>query len=168
MDPKIIEKATILLAGFSFYGNPFDTKDPWTEENEIGKVWQRFMVFMQENNVESNRSMAQYDAMYEVHIFHPDTMTTGEFEIFVGVEVYELDNVPVECLIKRIPASLYAVFTMQGEEINKDWSQQIYQEWLPQSGYTSKYTFSFQYYDHRFKGLNNLVESELDVYIPIK
>ena len=41
MDPKIIEKATILLAGFSFYGNPFDTKDPWTEENEIGKVWQR-------------------------------------------------------------------------------------------------------------------------------
>ena len=168
MKPNIIQKQAIILAGFSFYGNPFETKDPWTEENEIGKLWQRFMAFMQENTLECDRSLVQYDAMYEVHILHPDTMTKGEFEIFVGVEVLEIDNVPVECVIKLIPASQYAVFTMQGEEINKDWTQEIYQQWMPQSGYISSHTFSFQYYDHRFKGLDRLAESELDVYIPIK
>ena len=168
MDPIIVDKPAILLAGFSFYGSPFETKDPWTEENEIGKLWQRFEAFIKENTLEFNRSMDQYKAMYEVHILHPDTMTTGEFEIFVGVAVQEIANVPVECVIKQIPASLYAVFTMQGYEINKDWSQRIYQEWMPKSGYTSGYPYSFQYYDYRFKGLDNLAESELDVYIPIK
>jgi predicted transcriptional regulator YdeE len=168
MEPKIVEKTAIILAGFSFYGSPFETKDPWTEENEIGKLWQRFMSFMQDSTTEFSRGLSQYHAMYEVHIWHPDTMTTGELEIFVGVVVKEMDIVPVECLIKYLPPSLYAIFTLQGEEINSDWSQQIYQQWMPQAGYSSAYPYSFQYYDHRFKGLDNLAESELDVYIPIK
>jgi predicted transcriptional regulator YdeE len=44
----------------------------------------------------------------------------------------------------------------------------IYDQWMPQAGYSSAHPFEFQYYDHRFKGVANLAESEIDVYVPIK
>ena len=42
-------------------------------------------------------------------------------------------------------------------------------EWLPDSGYEEAGKFVFEYYDdERFKGMENLEESELDVWVPIK
>ena len=74
MNPNIVEKLAINMVGLSFYGNPFETKDPWTEENEIGQLWHRFMDYMHKNTTYFNAKGVQMDAMYEVHIVHPNTM----------------------------------------------------------------------------------------------
>lgn len=168
MHPKIIQKEAILLAGFSFFGNPFESKDPWSEENEIGKLWRRLMAFMQQNTLDLSHVIAQNDVFYEVHLSYPDTTVTGEFEVFVGVVISQLHDLPVELVVKVLPPVQYAVFTLTGEQISSDWPQMIYQQWMPEAGYSAAYPFNFQYYDHRFKGLDNLTDSVIDVYVPIK
>jgi predicted transcriptional regulator YdeE len=168
MNPTIVERETILLAGFSFFGNPFGSKDPWSEENEIGQLWQRLMTFMQIEADAFGQFAVEPDVFYEVHLFHPSTEETGDFEIFVGTAVSRLDDIPVELVVKVLPATPYAIFTLRGEAISGDWHLEIYQQWMPRAGYVSSYPFSFQCYDRRFKGLENLADSELDVYIPIR
>jgi predicted transcriptional regulator YdeE len=107
------------------------------------------------------------EATAEVHIYGPDALEVGEWEVFVGIEVEKLSHVPLELVAKVLPASSYAVFTVEGEEIAGDWSQQIYAELLPDSGYEPAGAFAFQYYDERFKGVDNLSESVLDVFVPV-
>ena len=41
-------------------------------------------------------------------------------------------------------------------------------QWLPASGYESAHDYLIELYDQRFKGLENLAESELDVYVPVR
>jgi hypothetical protein len=41
------------------------------------------------------------------------------------------------------------------------------QDWLTTSGYESPYSYNFQYYDARFKGMDRNAESVLDVYVPV-
>jgi predicted transcriptional regulator YdeE len=76
--------------------------------------------------------------------------------------------VPVELLVKVLPPTQYAVFTLHGEEITSDWPRRIYQEWLPGSGYEPTHQYNFQYYDERFKGIDKINESTIDVYVPVK
>ena len=167
MNPKIVEKKAIILAGFSFYGNPFETRDPWSEENEIGKLWARLMKFFQAVYEKIEHEIIEPDKFYEVHITHPETQEKGEFEIFVGFQVKDLEHLPVEFLEKSIPTSRYAVFTYKGDEIQKDWEFSILRNWMKESGYQLAFPFNFQLYDHRFKGMDHLSESEIDIYIPI-
>ena len=168
MNPKIIKKEAMMLAGFSFFGNPFEESDPWSQANEIGKLWQRFMAFMQQQASDLNGIVSQNEVFYEVHISHPETEVKSEYEVFIGLAVDQIIEVPVELLIKVLPATQYAVFTLEGEQINSDWHYMIYQQWMPQSGYSVSYKYSYQAYDDRFKGMDNLADSVLDVYIPIK
>lgn len=168
MQPRIIDKEMLILAGFSFYGNPFEIKDPWDEENEIGKLWQRFMAFMEQAAMEVKPNLAETGVFYEVCVSHPNTKVTGDLEVFVGAAIQRAEALPVEMTVKVLPACRYVVFTFQGAQINSDWHRMIYEEWMPQAGYSSAHPFEFQYYDHRFKGVANLAESEIDVYVPIK
>jgi len=168
MNPRIIKKEAMMLAGFSFFGNPFEESDPWSEGNEIGKLWQRFMAYWQQNGSDLNGIAAQNDVFYEVHISHPETALKSVYEVFIGVQVDQMKSVPLQLLVKVLPATQYAVFTLEGEEINSDWHFMIYQQWMPHSGYSAAYEYGFQSYDDRFKGMDNLVDSVLDVYIPIK
>jgi len=48
-----------------------------------------------------------------------------------------------------------------------DWEQEIL-AWLDQNGYRESYPFNFQYYDARYKGLDSVDDSEIDVYLPIE
>jgi AraC family transcriptional regulator len=105
---------------------------------------------------------------YEVWLSDEETAAKGDFEIFVGLEIEELKDIPVELLIKILPPTKYAVFTLEGQEITSDWPRQIYQEWLPGSGYQEAYKYNIQLYDQRFKGLDKIDESAIDVYVPIK
>ena len=162
----ILEKEQILLAGMSFFGDPFAMSSEWTEENEIGRLWARFMAYLSKHNncIPSRKAR---DVCYEVHIQHEETKVKGHYEIFIGVEIDEVDAAPVELQVKVLPATAYAVFTLRGQAIVSDWWREIYQEWLPQSGYQCVQPYSFQYYDRRFKGMDKLDESTLDVYIPV-
>ncbi len=165
MQPTILQKPEILLVGMSFYGDPFDTSGAWTEENQIGHTWQRFTAYLEQHG-EAIHHRTQ-DAFYEVHIYGDETSTQGRFEIFVGIPVERLEAVPVELQVKMLPATTYAVFTLQGEEILSDWTMHL-DRWLSEAGYKRSYPYSVQYYDERFKGMDQVHASTLDVYMPVQ
>lgn len=167
MEPTIIEKGQIVLVGLSFFGDPFQISGEWTEENEIGRLWNRFMTYM-ENNGERIKHIRDKTTGYEVHVHNEETAAKGNVEVFVGIEVEKLEDTPVEVLIKILPPTTYAVFTLQGTHITSDWPRMIYHEWMPKTGFQAMYNYLFQRYDERFKGLQNIDESVLDVYVPVK
>jgi len=166
MEPIIVEKGQIILLGFSFFGDPFAESGGWTEENEIGRLWNRFTTYLT-NHGDRIKHVKDTEVTYEVHVESEETLIKGHREVFVGVGVEKLEDLPVEMLIKILPPTEYAVFTLKGEQIVSDWSKMI-DEWMIGSGYQSAYNYGFQLYDHRFKGLDSLDESELDVYVPVK
>jgi predicted transcriptional regulator YdeE len=165
MEPKIVERDPMLLVGFSFFGDPFAESAGWTEENEIGRLWNRFMAFLAEKG-DGIRHVLDEQVAYEVHVESPETPAKGHQEVFVGLEVDRLADLPVELLVKVLPACTYAVFTLKGEQIASDWSMSI-GEWMQRSPYEPVGGFGYQRYDQRFRGVDNLAASELDVYVPI-
>jgi AraC family transcriptional regulator len=167
MEPTIVEKDRMVLVGFSFFGDPFALSSGWTEDNEIGRLWRRYGAYLA-NNADRMQRVRDREVCYEVHVEHEETASLGHFEVFVGIEVEDLDDVPAELLVKVLPPTLYAVFTFSGGQITSDWQQLIDRDWMPKSGYEQAYRYSFQLYDRRFKGMDRLEESEIDVYIPIR
>ncbi len=162
MEPKFIHKSKINLVGMSFYGDPFSKRGGWDGENEIGRLWARLMAYL-----ETERPNPQPAALYEVHIYTPETPTKGFFEVFVGFEIAHIESIPLNLLAKTLPATEYGLFSFAGQAIVADWHLQI-DEWIQTAGYQRTHPFSFQYYDHRFKGLDQLDGSILDVYLPVK
>lgn len=167
MKAEIVEKPAMLLVGFNFFGDPFRSYSGWSEENEIGRLWKRWMAYL-ENAQPDLRHVSAPDAMVELHVYHAETLQTGEFEVFAGIEVMQLEAIPPEVVVKCLPASRYAVFTLVGQEITADWPWIMDTEWLPALGVRRRPTFTYQRYDARFKGTDAIDESELDVYVPLE
>lgn len=165
VDPQLADKDQIILAGLSFFGDPFKFSGGWTEENEIGRLWKRFMAYL--NEAQPPLPHVKPGGFYEVHIDHPEMEQTGEYEVFVGVEVDRVEEVPVRLSIKLLPPTKYAVFTLVGQQIVADWSAEM-QAWLTRAGYQRAYAYGFQLYDERFKGMDRLDESVLDMYVPVR
>jgi len=161
MEPKIIEKGRITLVGMVFYGDPFKKERGWSQENEIGKLWKRFVP--KEKTIKNRIGKGAY----EVHIEPEEYEETKKFYVLVGVEAEKANDLPLEMFVKVLPPTKYAVFTLKGKEITSNWPDMIYKEWLPNSGYEEAYKFTIEYYDDRFKGTDD-PESELDIYIPVK
>jgi predicted transcriptional regulator YdeE len=166
MEPTIVEKEQMMLVGFSFFGDPFAESGGWTEGNEIGRLWDRFGTYMA-NNANRIKYVVDNEVGYEIHIYHDETASKGHYEVFVGIEVGQLEDVPVETLVKVLPPARYAVFNLRGQQITSDWHLLI-EEWMSKEGYQQAHNYGFQYYDSRFKGLERIDESEIDVYVPIK
>lgn len=165
MKYKIIEHEAILLAGMSFFGDPFASSDAWSEENHIGQLWKRLMKYLehQKHTLEWNSHRGPY---YEVHLFNPATETQGHFEIFVGYRISEITKLPYELTAKYLPPTRYVVFTLKGKAIIGDWEREIL-TWLEKNNYREAYPYNFQFYDERYKGLDPVDESVIDVYFPI-
>lgn len=166
MDIKIVDGSRLTLAGFSFYGDPFETNNVWTSENQIGLLWDRFTTFM-EGRGSGFPGMIHPAVGYEVHIHGPSTAETGQFEVFVGVEVDVVDSIPLALLVKVLPKSTYAVFTIRGPQIVSDWNLAI-DQWLSENHYIAAHPFNFQYYDERFLGMDKIDDSEIDIFVPIQ
>jgi len=164
---KIIKSEPILLVGMSFFGDPFSSASDWSVENEIGKLWSRFMRFLG-NNSDAINNKVEGGGLYEIHIDGDRTEKDGNYEVFVGMPVETLDKVPIECVVKQLPETDYAIFTVKGEEIFSDWGMDIYRGWMPESGYETSFKYNVQLYDERFKGMDRIEESELDIYVPVK
>lgn len=168
MEPRFITREQLKLVGFSFYGDPFRLSPGWTEENEIGRLWNRFMAYEEQHREQMATCVVHPGIAYEVHIYNDDTAVTGVYEVFVGVELSDAALAPIDTVIKVLPATQYAVFTIRGEAIVGDWPLAIYQEWLPNSDYEVAHEFHIQYHDGSFKGFDRLEESSLDVYVPVR
>jgi AraC family transcriptional regulator len=166
MEPRLVEKDQVVLVGFSFFGDPFRVSGGWTEENEIGRLWNRLMAFLEEHR-QRIHCVTSWEVMYEVHVEHPETARSGEFEVFCGLETERLEDIPAELTCKVLPATTYAVFTLYGEQITSDWNMLI-TEWMSRSDYRRAYPYGFQRYDERFRGVERITESVLDVYVPVE
>ncbi|AZO93721.1 hypothetical protein GM661_01100 [Iocasia frigidifontis] len=164
---KIIYENTMFLLGMDFYGDPFSNHAFWDENNEIGRLWNRFETFLSKYP-EQIKNRIKKNVSLEVFITTEESMKIGIYEVFVGVLVEKIGYIPLNCVAKQLPASKYAVFTLKGNEINSDWQNQIYNKWLPDSGYESPYNYNIQYYDERFKGMDQIKESAVDIYIPVR
>lgn len=167
MIPEIIHLSPLLLAGLNFFGDPFQEADGWSEENAIGRLWQRFMRLSEFSQAELNARKIG-DFAYEVHIETPETPISGAYEVFVGVQVESLfDDIP-HLVFKQLPNTKYALFTLKGKEINGNWTEIIFEDWLKTSPYESSAPYIIERYDERFKGIDQIDESIIDVLVPIK
>ena len=171
-EPLIIDEEKMVLIGMEFFGDPFKTSESWSSQNEIGILWSRFSNFMSREENEVFQAKIDTKEAFEVHIESRDTTRTKEFHVFVGYPLKDpadLIDLPLELVIKILPATKYALFTLKGKEITSNWAEKIYNVWLANSEYVSSHRFLIERYDaERFKGLGEqLDESELDVLIPV-
>ena len=167
MKPKLVKGSEMVLVGMSFYGDPFARGPGWTDQNEIGRLWKRFIAF-DEANPEAIKHRTDPFACVEGHFDAAETKEKGFSEVFVGFQVDRLEDVPLECVVKVLPAVDYLVFTLVGEDIRSDWPVKIHNEEVPKAGYAAAYPYCLEWYDARFKGLDKIAESELDIYVPVK
>lgn len=176
-EPAIEELGERVLAGLSYFGDPFQSHAGWTEENEIGRLWKRFGTYLATEP--AWLASARRDVRYELQVVHPETFVSGEFEVFAGLELVDeagaaplspgsplAVSVPVEVSVKRVPPGRYARFTVPGTEVATDMQMAI-SKWLGENGYRRDIPFDLLAYDERFKGMDNLDESTVDVYVPL-
>ena len=168
MNPKIIPRRPIILVGMNFFGDPFNKASSWSEDNEIGRLWKRFNLFL-ENNPESINYRKNTAAFLEVHIINEQINETGEYEVFVGTEVEKIKEIPLECAAKFLPSTEYAVFSISGKEItDMDLWKKVYDEWIPNAGYESSYNYNFQFYGKKCFDLNKIEDAKVDLYFPVR
>jgi AraC family transcriptional regulator len=75
----------------------------------------------------------------------------GNLDYFAGVEVSRAEGLPSELRLLRIAPHRYAVFAHEGHisEIGRGWMD-IFEKWLPQSGYALAAAPSFECYGEAF------------------
>lgn len=149
MNPNMIKKEKIILAGVSGFGN------------ETAQIWKRFMKLYKEVPLTGKIS----DDSYEVRIY--DSATEKE-SVFVGCEItsgcdgYE---------IFQIPSSEYASFDVYVEE-GYESENDAMEEWLVsnEKGYVRNLLegkpYCIEHYDARFDAGNG--ESIVEIWLPIK
>lgn len=158
----------MILLGCIFYGNPFHSEKEWDTENEIGKTWNRFMGLYKKYARRIEPYVLNKKVAYEVHIQPDDYKETKKFYVFIGTEIKETEDIPLEMDVKVLPHTLYASFTFQGAGIVKG-GEFIWGNWLPNSSkYEESYPYFIQAYEEsRFFGLDD-EKSQIDYMIPIK
>ncbi|MFX1475631.1 MAG: GyrI-like domain-containing protein [Promethearchaeota archaeon] len=164
----VSEEAKILqLVGSVFYGDPFHAVGGWDPNNEIGLTWKRFMQLYQQHEARITSLRVDPDVSYEVHIEPAQYKEDKKYYVFVGVEVTELKDIPLELFGLTLPETLYATFTFKGKGMFKG-GDYIWKQWLPNSAYIESYPFMMEaYHATRFRGLND-DESELDWIVPVR
>ncbi len=174
MEVQIEQTPALNLLGLSFFGDPFSASAGWTEENEIGRLWERYMRFYGEHAGELPPPLLP-DLMFEAHISHPQTEATGHYEVFVGYaidlapgDVGAIPRVPAPALIKLLPATRTACFTVSGVEITDESKYAEMDQWISTQRLRRSATWIYNRYDSRYKGIDNLSESTLVMCIPVK
>jgi AraC family transcriptional regulator len=164
-EPTVTEKRKLQLLGCSYYGNPFHTAKEWDTENEVGKLWKQFMnLSIKYSNMLSRNCTSPLG--YEVHIEPEEYSTTKNYYVFIGVEAANIQEMPLEMVLKILPETRYVKFTTK--VANKDVGVAIFREWMPRNGYIQAYPYVIEAYDsNRFKSVEDN-ESEIDWYIPVK
>ncbi|MBW7882052.1 MAG: AraC family transcriptional regulator [Caldilineaceae bacterium] len=149
-EAKIVTKPAFKVAGLLYHGRP--------EGNAIPTLWERFAARMGE----------LHDAVHpEVCYGAGDNMDeqTGEFDYLAACEVKQTAELPEGMVGWEIPAATYAVFTTTLPAIGKTF-EEIYNQWLPSSGYRRASGPEFEYYDARFDP--NDPNSIFELYIPVE
>ncbi|MCY3410724.1 MAG: GyrI-like domain-containing protein [Candidatus Heimdallarchaeota archaeon] len=155
----------IKLLGVLYFGDPFHNKKGWDTENEIGKTWKRFDRVYKKHKEYLKTLAVDYHTAYEVHIEPTEYNQTKEFYVFIGIEVTQYKEIPVELFCKPLPNIEYAIFKFKGKNITCG-SQYIWNEWLPNSGYIEGKPYLIQKYGREFKGMED-PDSVIEYLVPV-
>jgi predicted transcriptional regulator YdeE len=152
------------LAGMNFYGQPFDRCGEAGSRNNIDETWTRYQDFEKQN---PDRLFCLEDEItYEIHLYNNQVNLSEDYEVFVGETVHS-EALPIELVSKYIPGSEYILLTLVGDEIVSHYEQEI--EGLATFyGKSVNKRFIIKRFDERFKGFDQLAESELDILIPVE
>ena len=153
MEPKIVELPQFYVFGVSVYGDG--------ESGLFTKAWDIFL------RIRKDLKWKNEKVGYGIEFYTEEFQKEKKWFYIAGQEVDNLDNIPTSMTGKVIPAHAYAVFTSKGsrEELIKMFHY-AYHEWLPKSKYEIADWYDFEYYDERFKGMDN-PDTEIDIYIPV-
>lgn len=167
IEPTLVEDKIFKLLGCVFYGDPFQSAEEWSYENEIGKLWQRFGTLTYKYSSLIKKISIDNNIGYELHLEPEEYKETKNYYVMVGMEVSNLDEIPLEMFIKILPKTNYIAFTTTME--NKfELGGYMYKNWMPKNSYTQNFPYVLQLYDRRrYKGLDD-PQSEIDWLIPIK
>ena len=166
LEPDIIPKKSFTLLGCVYYGDPFHEAAEWTYENEIGKLWMRFQNLYQRYSFLLSKISIEPGVGYEIHIEPEEYKKTKQYYIFVGTEVSNFEEVPMEMFIKILPTTEYLKVTTKGDDSKA--VEDLFKKWIPEHNYEQAYPYIIQAYDYkRYKGLEDKT-SEIDWYIPVK
>jgi len=171
MEYEIVEKEEIKLVGLDYHGSITENKVAF--EEKVEDLWRRLSEFCMKRWDSIENSVIYPELSYEIQIWNEDELVeSGLMSIFVGLEVDDLENIPLKLVGKVLPSSKYISFTLTGEEI-KDWEDLILQEWLPESDYWlrsfEEQIFHVQcFHEEKFKGIENIEDSQLRVLIPVE
>jgi len=126
-------------------------------------LWRNFMPRRNQvlNAVSSDLYSVQVLKKFEV----PNPQS--EFEKWACVEVTEVADIPQNMKVLTIPEGLYAVFHYKGLDTEGyKVFQWIFNQWLPNTIYEFDNRPQFEILSEKYK--RNNVDSEEDIYIPIK
>jgi len=166
MKPQITRNLSLKLVGCVYYGDPFHHAKEWKIENEVGRLWQRFMSLSQKYSSLLSRISAKKNVAYEVHIEPEEYRLTKNYYVFVGIEVTSIEEIPLEMFVKVLPETRYALFTTKLKD--KHLAEQVLEKWIPQNGLEQAYPYVIEAYDaNRFRSIDDAT-SEIDWYIPVK
>jgi len=164
MEPKMVRKAAIKLAGFVLKTRAKDGENM----KSIPQFWQEYLSDGRMEKLHREAFIKNHD---EYGACFPENPGNGEFEYVIGVEVKEGHVIPKEYHACTIPEALFAVFSSPPSDdsgfssaIQGTWKY-IFSEWFPGSGYEFDGNgVDFELYDERCKSETGNV---CDIYVPV-
>jgi AraC family transcriptional regulator len=150
IEPNIVAKPAFTVVGMKYRGK--------NEHDEIPQLWRTFGPHMHEikravSPAASYGVMDNYDEK------------TGEFDYLAACEVTGPPETSPGMTSKTVPSQTYAVLPTSLATIRRTYDE-IYQEWLPKSGYDRAAGPEFEFYDDNFDSGNP--DSEFYLYIPVE
>ena len=164
--PQIVELGPLMLAGVSFFGDPFTFHNEWEYDNEIGQLWSRFYQLL-ESEPDFKQQVLSAVVQYEMHLMHPQSRETGAYEVFIGIPVQDAAQVPLHLLIKNAPAKRYLQYRVSGQAIMDDIQSMPIAKDAETLGVTVAPDYHFVGYDKEFLGMERLDESTVLIFIPL-
>ncbi len=151
MNPEFTHRDSFSVIGILYYGK--------NEENEIHQMWKRHA-----HKVLSIANRKRPDQYYGFCFQNEDYIDFGAFSYMIAVEIEALDsfNIPMDMVVKSVPAHEYAVFHHHGgpSKLGETY-QYIEGEWLPKQPFKRNDAFDFEFYQ------GNAENESLSIYIPI-
>ncbi|NMS89986.1 AraC family transcriptional regulator [Clostridioides difficile] len=136
------------------------------EDNSLPCLWEKFRKVhnIVPNTLPSKRAFGICEATPKIHLVSENM----EFNETIGFEVSSYDDIPNSFASKTITGGKYAVFTHIGslDSLDKTY-EYIWGTWFLSSKEELDIREDFEVYDERFLGPNN-IDSQIDIYIPIK
>ena len=165
MEPKLLPKASVKLAGFCLK----TTTRGGENKRAIPAFWTELIHDGRLKKLHGESFVKEHPEYGACIPLHPEN---GDMEYLIGVEVNDGAVIPGGYETRVLPEALYAVFTTppsdEGEKfvasIQGTWGF-IYSEWFPNSGYEFDGNgVDFELYDDRCMAKTGKV---IDIYIPV-